>query len=263
MKIISWNIANYDDHPNWEIRKKLIVAELIKEKPDMIALQEVRFNAANASTKESYQNTAEQIFDLLQQDEYFAEYNLIVQPVMHYPANPRHTFWEGLAIISRYEIPHHGFIKYQQDPQNPDTNKRGVIYGIAQLPEEDLCLANTHFSYDQKYQAGNAEDLLELVEQFMEVPFMVLGDFNTICKSEAMMKLECFDLVNAWKVLSDEFEEDETYPASAPEVAIDQIWVNQLLAERLVSIRRIGLESVEDIFASDHFGLCLELTLTE
>ena len=259
MKIITWNMANYDDHANWEVRKKLIAAELIKEKPDMIALQEVRFNAANPSTKESYQNTAEQVFDLLQEDDAFAGYELVVQPVMHYPATPKHTFWEGLAIISRYEIPHHGFIKYQQDPSNPDTNKRGVLYGIVQLPEEDLCIANTHFSYNQKFQAGNAEDLMELVEQFMEVPFMVMGDFNTVLKSEALMKLECFDLVNAWKVLADEFDDDETYPASAPELAIDHIWVNLLLVERLVSIKRIGMNEVKGVFASDHFGLCLEV----
>jgi len=259
MKIITWNLANYDDHANWEIRKNLIAAELIKEKPDMIALQEVRFNAANPSTKESYQNTAGQVFDLLQKDEAFADYELIVQPVMHYPANPKHTFWEGLALISRYEIPHHGFIKYHQDPQNPDSNKRGVLYGIAELPEEDLCIANTHFSYEQNFQAGNAEDLLELVEQFMEVPFMVMGDFNTIAKSEALMKLECFDLVNAWKVLADEFDDDETFPTSAPEVAIDQIWVNQILAENLKSIKRIGLEADKGIYASDHFGLSLEI----
>jgi len=261
MKIITWNIANYDDHPNWDVRKKMIAAELIKEKPDVIALQEVRFNAANPATKESYQNTAEQIFDLLQEDDSFADYELVVQPVMHYPANPQHTFWEGLAIISRYEIPHHGFIKYHQDPQNSDINRRGVLYGIAQLPEDDLCIANTHFSYDQNFQEGNSEDLIELVEQFMEVPFMVMGDFNTTYKSEALLKLECFELVNAWQVLADEFEDDETYPASAPEKGIDHIWVNQILADKLVSIKRIGMEAVDVIFASDHFGLCLEVSI--
>ena len=61
MKILTWNLANYDDHLNWEIRRKLIVKEIAKYQPDVLALQEVRYNSQHPSTQDSHLNMAEQI----------------------------------------------------------------------------------------------------------------------------------------------------------------------------------------------------------
>jgi len=57
MKIISLNIANYDDHPGWENKRKQICEMLIKVQPDLISLQEVRFNPQQKTCRDLHLNS--------------------------------------------------------------------------------------------------------------------------------------------------------------------------------------------------------------
>lgn len=47
LRIMTWNIANYDDHSNWN-QRSINIGELIKQKDiDIIGLQEIRSNILN------------------------------------------------------------------------------------------------------------------------------------------------------------------------------------------------------------------------
>ncbi len=48
-RLMTFNIANYDDHGEWPTRRKLIASLIERERPDVIALQELRHNMNHAT----------------------------------------------------------------------------------------------------------------------------------------------------------------------------------------------------------------------
>ena len=157
MKIISWNIANYDDHPKWITRKNLIAAEIIKADADIIALQEVRFNRDHPSTKATYLNTAEQILTQLQSKNVLLDAKIITQPAMHYkPVG----FWEGLSIISKDDVIETGAIFHSYIHNSADLNKRITQYSVAVSNNFVFFLFNTHFSNDETNLRSNIGEVM-------------------------------------------------------------------------------------------------------
>ena len=126
MKIVSWNIANYDDHPKWITRKNLIADEIIKAEADIIALQEVRFNKDHPSTKATHLNSAEQILTQLQSKNKFMEAKILTQPAMYF--NPT-GFWEGLSIISKNDIMETGAMFHSYIHNSVDLFQRIPVIG--------------------------------------------------------------------------------------------------------------------------------------
>src|SRR5436190_4950852 len=118
--VMTLNLANYDDHPDWSDRLQIIVDTILTENPDIIAVQEVRFDPSQPTTQSSYQSMAEQIVYLLDQASSgaYAGIDIVSQPLMfypdssdHYPAPPPNKqLWEGLAILSRLPVVQTGSI---------------------------------------------------------------------------------------------------------------------------------------------------------
>jgi len=256
MKIVSWNIANYDDHPKWMTRKNLIADETIKTNADIIALQEVRFNKDHPSTKATHLNSAEQILMRLQSKNKFNDASIITQPAMHYKST---GFWEGLSTISKNDIMETGaiFHSYIQNPT--DQNKRVTQYSVAISDNLAFFLFNTHFSYDETNLRSNIGEVMSYTERFAGYPLVLFGDMNATPQNENIHKLTMQGFIDIWNKLKSE-EDGFTYPSSNPAKRIDFCWANETFANKIRSIKLIGDKPDRDgIYPSDHLGLVIEI----
>ncbi len=256
MKIVSWNIANYDNHPKWITRKNLIADEIIKADADIIALQEVRFSKDHPSTKATHLNSAEQILMQLQNKNKFSDAAVITQPAMHF--NPT-GFWEGLSIISNDDIMETGamFHSYIQNPT--DQNKRVTQYSVAVSNDFVFFLFNTHFSSDEMSLRSNIGEVMSYTERFAGYPLVLLGDMNATPQNENIHKLTMQGFIDIWDKHNPE-NDGFTYPSSNPVKRIDFCWANEAFANKIKSIKLIGNKpNKEGIYPSDHLGLVIEI----
>ncbi len=256
MKIISWNIANYDDHPKWMTRKNLIADEIIKADADIVALQEVRFNEDHPSTKATYMNTAEQILTQLQSRNKFIDAKIITQPAMHYKPI---GFWEGLSIISNSDIMETGtmFHSYIQNPS--DQNKRVTQYSVPVSDNLVFFLFNTHFSNNETNLRSNIGEVMSYTERFAGYPLVLLGDMNATPQNENIHKFTMQGFIDIWNELNPNID-GFTYPSSNPAKRIDFCWANKLFADKIQNIKLIGNKPNKDgIYPSNHLGVIIEI----
>jgi len=66
LKVMTYNMANYDDHAQWPTRSQMFSQVIMEKQPDIILFQEVRFNPDQPNTKVNYQNMAEEVLAILQ-----------------------------------------------------------------------------------------------------------------------------------------------------------------------------------------------------
>ena len=253
MKIVSYNIANYDDHPNWPIRKKLLATELAEIDADIIALQEVRYNIANPANTDSA-DTAEEILQELQLLGKYQDAYLITDKAMFYGSR---NFWEGVSLISKYDIIEQGILHHTL-LETSDLNKRVTQYSILLVENEVFAILNTHLTYDQRGLEGNVTELLDYSVRFTNFPTIILGDMNATPENPAMEMIANYDFIDSYDYLQPG-KDGFTYPTKSPSKRIDYIWINQILEERLDKIMKIGTAQSGGIYPSDHCGIYLEL----
>jgi len=115
LSVVTFNIANYDDHKHWDTRIDLIVRDLIAANADLIALQEVRMNPDQSSTKRTYQNQAEQILHKLNKEGKYLGAQLVTQPTMFYP-----------SYVTQYEESFNSVIQLHANKSLPKPWKEDV-----------------------------------------------------------------------------------------------------------------------------------------
>ena len=256
MKIVSWNIANYDDHPKWITRKNLIANEILKADADILALQEVRFNKDHPSTKATYMNSAEQILTQLQSKNKFIDAKIITQPAMHFSQT---GFWEGLSIISKNDIMETGTIFHSHIHNNKDMNMRVTQYSAIVSSNFVYFLFNTHFSYDEMNLRSNIGEVMSYTDRFAGYPMILLGDMNATPQDENIHKLTMQGFIDIWNILNPE-SDGFSYPSREPAKRIDFCWANEAIAKDIKSIKLIGNKPNKDgIYPSDHLGLVIEI----
>ncbi|HPR17667.1 MAG TPA: endonuclease/exonuclease/phosphatase family protein [Candidatus Cloacimonadota bacterium] len=258
MKIITWNLANYDDHSHWEIRRKLIVKEIARHQPDVLALQEIRYNSEHPSTQYSHLNMAEQILMDLQNTGLYQNARIINQPAMYYRFP---IWWEGVSIISVLPITETGGLFHALLPDSPDPNKRITQYTLLQKQNANFFIFNTHFSYEESCLATNVNEAIEYLNRFASCPCLLVGDLNAEPQNKNMQKLALAGYTDVWKMQHPD-ENGFTHKPIDPSMRIDYCWVNNLMKDRIKSIEIIGKEPDENgLYPSDHLGLLLDCNL--
>ncbi|RLC46911.1 MAG: hypothetical protein DRI23_11860 [Candidatus Cloacimonadota bacterium] len=255
MKIITWNLANYDDHPHWDDRLKMIVNEIAKHQPDVLALQEIRYNTDHPSTKESHFNMADQILPELQMKNLYKKARVITQPAMYYGK----THWEGITLITNLETIETGNIFHTLLDISSDQNKRITQYAVMANQEITFAIFNTHFSYKELGMKLNVDETINYMNRFAGYPLMLVGDMNAKPDNENIHKFALEGYTDIWQKLHPK-ENGFTYKSFKPTKRIDFCWVNDLMIDKVKKIEIIGNSSNENgIYPSDHFGLIIEI----
>jgi endonuclease/exonuclease/phosphatase family metal-dependent hydrolase len=261
MRIVSLNIANYDDHKDWINRRKQICSMLISLQPDIICLQEVRFNPQQITCHDSYQNSAEELLHLLHSQSLFLDYRIITIPTMYYPTKYSYpstngkVIWEGKSIITNLTVLEYGNFLLTKPETSHDMNKRSIFWCRLKLECSDFMIGNLHWGLDEAARNSNATQTAQLTARFPDIPLIFVGDFNTDPDAPTQQKLIKANLTDLWLIAADQFS-GYTFPASEPFRRIDQAWGNQLAVQSLKSIYIPKFYHM-----SDHLALLLELEL--
>jgi endonuclease/exonuclease/phosphatase family metal-dependent hydrolase len=261
LTLLTLNLANYDDHPDWPQRLQIMVDAIVAAQPDVIAVQEVRFDPSQPTTEASYQSMAEQLVYLLDQQASYAGLSIVSQPLMfypdpsdQYPAPPPATqLWEGLAILSRLPIVQTGAIFLSQP--GSDRNRRGTQHAAVTSGDTTVHVFNTHFALDAIDQASNAVETIAYLAGFSG-PQILVGDLNAIPSAPAVAALTAAGLTDAWASL-EPGAYGYTWPSNDPAKRIDYGFVNAALSAQ--SVELVLTQPVGGIYASDHLGLVFTL----
>jgi endonuclease/exonuclease/phosphatase family metal-dependent hydrolase len=257
MKILTWNLANYDDHSHWEIRRELIIKEIAKYQPDVLALQEVRYNPEHPSTKESHLNMAEQILVELQKMSLYLDARIVTQPAMYYSFP---NWWEGISIITNLEAIETGNIFHILVENSHDRNKRVTQYAVLTDQDFVFTLFNTHFSYEELGMRLNVGETIDYMSRFAAYPSLLVGDLNAEPENENIQKFVLEGYSDTWQKLHPN-EKGHTYKSHDPVKRIDFCWANEFIKEAIQAIEIIGNKpDGNGIFPSDHLGLLIEIT---
>jgi len=286
---MTFNMANYDDHGNWPARIGLFVNLIVQNQPDVILLQEVRFNPDQPTTKVNYQNMAEQVLAALQaRDQYRGAFH-VHTPVEQIPLAPenqgynvtspaalsptRNTIeWEGLSIISRVWIKETGCLWLTApDKIDGDRNTRGTQYAAIDLNHGVgapllLYLFNTHFAYTELDALQNVQDTINFIKRFETISngnYLLAGDFNMEPGSGPINLLyQSPDFVDMWFRIWGTQAPGLTFPASRPIKRIDYVFVSPAISKGALSITTCGnIPDSTGVYASDHLGLIASFSI--
>jgi len=255
MKIISLNIANYDDHPDWEKRRLKICELITKTQPNLISLQEVRFNPQQITCHDSYQNSAEELLALLHSQNKFLDYRIITMPTMYYPSPNDKVIWEGKSLITNRKILEYGNFLLTKPAFSQDMNKRSIFWCRLKLDNSEFVIGNLHWGLDEAARIHNASQTAQFVARFPNIPLILAGDFNIDPDADTQQQLIAAGLSDLWLSISQK-NPGFTFPAHNPTRRIDQAWGNQLAVQCLKSM---SLPEFYDM--SDHLALLLELDI--
>ena len=233
----------------------MIINEIAKHQPDVLALQEIRYNAQHLSTKETHLNMVDQILSGLQQQDLYKQAKIITQPAMYYNS----THWEGISLITNLETIETGNIFHTLLSSSSDQNKRITQYAVMTNQEMVFALFNTHFSYQELGMKLNVGETIDYMSRFASYPCLLVGDMNAKPENENIQKFVMAGYTDAWHKLYPD-KNGFTYKSFKPVKRIDFCWVNELLKDRIKDIEIVGKESDDnEIFPSDHLGLLIKI----
>jgi len=260
--VITFNLANYDDHPHWEKRLQLLADEVQNNHANIIVLQEVRFNPDEPSTKKSYQNMAEQLLNTLHDRHDFVDARIVTQPAMYYSTHS----WEGLSIISRYKIKETGSYFLTKADDCHDDNLRSVQYARLDVNGNDYFIANAHFGLNDACIKSNIEESISYLKRIAgDGRLLFLGDFNTTPDNQSLKLLKQAGLADLWEKFHPG-ETGYTFPSAMPSKRIDYAFANAPVAERIYGkdyVRIIGNSKKDGVYPSDHLGMVVEFLAWE
>jgi len=280
-KVLTLNMANYDDHPNWTNRVALFVSVIADKQPDIILFQEVRFNPDQPDTKRTYQNMAEQVLSVLQSKNFYRGAYHTHVPIERIPLSPsnagfnvpspaslspigRTIEWEALSIISKFWIKETGCC-WLSPPSvfTNDLNTRATQYATIDFSNTGqgpfLYVFNIHFSTDVNDAINNVNTTLSYIQKIVNVNqdfFLLAGDYNMEPGSAPI------NILNNTGYLTDMWyhfwpaTSGYTYPSTNPIKRIDYLYLSTPLLQRATSIY-IAANRPDNtgLYASDHFGL--------
>jgi endonuclease/exonuclease/phosphatase family metal-dependent hydrolase len=269
LKLITLNARNYDDGADWEIRKKMIVNAIVKYDADVVALQEVRFDQSQESTQITYQNMGEQIVSDLSLYDGYTTSAIVYQWAQYYVngsvSQKITTLWEGLGIISRIPILETGSAFLSMPPDSGDKNHRITQYiTVTTNLGTTINLFNAHFAvytWCPTCLSLNVTETLKYMSKVSAASRILVGDLNATPDNEEIQRLKTGGLIDVWPALHPG-ENGYTYPSDpAPNERIDYVWVDKGLVNSVKGIETILADPQYGIYASDHLGLFVTLSV--
>jgi endonuclease/exonuclease/phosphatase family metal-dependent hydrolase len=269
-------------------RARLIAVEIARTKPDLVALQE----ATRWRIESEAGTTVLDQLDLLMQylRAYGQHYKKAVVHTLTDVQLEQIGYTDRDAILVRSDLPPdqlsvsrpetHFYqalmsfeVPFQEDPltilrgwESVNVEVRGSRFKFVSTHLESPIPDPAYIDATKYLQELQASELMEDLED-VKLPIILAGDFNSDAEqtnnypsdnTNSFKIIEGFDFNDAWNELrpNNPGFTWSLYPVEginfAPFERIDLIFSN---GPRAVSIKRTGLEAVDDFFASDHAGV--------
>ncbi|HSW77542.1 MAG TPA: endonuclease/exonuclease/phosphatase family protein [Candidatus Chromulinivoraceae bacterium] len=159
LKIISLNLAGFKD---WELRRQKIIDFIDKENPDVLLLQEVKFDPLISSFSQSTL-----LNQLLQKPFAFTQ----TAVSKFYQPSVGESYREGLAILSKFPIKDSEALVFDKHP-------RIIQSADLLINEQTVGIANIHLS-NNKYSVEQLRELITIFASRKEER-IIAGDFNIL-----------------------------------------------------------------------------------
>ncbi len=212
-RVMTYNI-HHGEGLDGEVDLKRIAGVIRKEKPDLVALQEV-----DKGTERTWHR------------DFPAELAALTGMTCVFSNNYSFQGGEyGNAILSRFPVKsvanhHYRMLRIGE--------QRGLLQVVVDVKGQELVLLNTHLDHrpDDSERLASAAELHRVVEQYEGRPIILCGDFNDVPGSRTWQKIaELFE--DAWLAAGE--GNGFTSPASRPARRIDYLWVTGM---RLTPLR--------------------------
>lgn len=161
-KIVSLNLAGFKD---WETRLQKIINFLNEKDPDILLLQEVKFDPLVSAYSQSIQ-----LNQLLQKPFPFSQTTVS----KFYQPSIGDAFREGLAVLSKYPIAHSEALVLAK--QTDDKHSRIIQNADLLINTQQIGISNIHLS-NNKHSTAQLRELLGIFRSRTEQR-IIAGDFN-------------------------------------------------------------------------------------
>ncbi len=237
MRIMTFNIQHALDYKNQKIDIDLFVSKIKHYGADICGLNEVR----GEGPLEDYTDQTNAIADGLDYNRYFGE-----------AIKVKGTSPYGNALVTSYPlkscetilIPDPEVFVYESDEDgNPiHYESRAMIKAVVDVDGKDICVIVTHMGLYDAERRNAVATLCKIIDD-VEIPLVLMGDFNTTPDDEVLSPL--FERLSDTNLKSLN-PTVLTYPSYGPFKKIDYIFYRGLDC--------IHAETVEEII-SDHYPI--------
>ncbi|TXD53212.1 MULTISPECIES: endonuclease/exonuclease/phosphatase family protein [unclassified Polaribacter] len=238
-----------------------VLKETKKSAPDIIAFQEIDYNASRSY----HVNQEEQIANLgypfraktINWDERYL-------PFPYWPISMHFgKVVSGQSIISKYPLKEQQRIVLPRVADSPFHRDAFYLDRLAQIVKvvlngKDVMVINIHLeAFDTATRAKQFKEVLKLFNQFKEVyPTILLGDFNASATNKNTVIKELFEMKGVGNAAFDLSNIENTFDAKNPYERIDYIFYTKN------SIEYISGKVLNDFEqASDHLPVFMEFRL--
>lgn len=163
---------------------KKVVAEIKKENPDIIAFQEIDYNAARSYEVDQEEEIAKLGYNYVARgvnwDEHYVPFPYW-PPSMHFG-----KMVSGQSIVSKYELKDYERIVLERVPNNPFYRDALYLERLVQvvkvtLEGREVVVINIHLeAFDKPTRARQFEYVVNLFNKYKnQYPTILLGDFNS------------------------------------------------------------------------------------
>jgi endonuclease/exonuclease/phosphatase family metal-dependent hydrolase len=260
VRILDLNIWNCNEP--WPERRAKIRDLILSARPDLVALQEVRYQDWALDPR----HQAEQIRAGL------PGYAMVWHPAHYWPVDEGDSSgkqWEGLAILSLHPIVDQIILPLSRAKDDlRDTFQRIILAAQARTPAGAFWLFNTHYPLSGRARNRVVVESHRFVEQVAgELPFAFTGDLNArpedlpirYLSGQAEIAGQRGRLIDVW-VERHRDEPGFTFPAWGPRQRIDYLFVPSRV--QVVDISVVGaVPGREVVSPSDHCALLATLDI--
>lgn len=268
LKLITLNLANYDDHPGWLDRLGYIAQTIENSGANVVCLTENRYNANNAfntyapqywinhsiAAPDNPADMATQILRLLNANENGVVWKSFTSLECTYTPGSK---WESLTILSTLPITDEGSTSI---PHGNDGNTRIVQFAMVETSQKDtITVFNTHYPLDVAARIEASDQISDLITaKTGGSMFVLVGDLNALPSDPCFGTFNDKGYVDIQAKLNPNMP-SYTWACPALSERVDYIWSAPDLAKTVQSIAFVPSDMQakgNTLYLSDHFGLC-------
>ncbi|MFY9243505.1 MAG: endonuclease/exonuclease/phosphatase family protein [Polaribacter sp.] len=238
-----------------------VLEETKKVNPDIIAFQEIDYNASRSFNINQESEIANLGFKYraktINWDETYVPFPYW-PPTMHFG-----KVVSGQSIISKYPLKDQQRIVLERVSNAPFYRDAFYLERLAQvvkvtLNNKEVILINVHLeAFDKTTRANQFEEVLAIFNRYKEnYPTILLGDFNSEARDKEAVIQQMFTMENIGNAAFDLEHLSNTYDSKNPKVRIDYIFYTKNSIEYISG--KVLNEFGE---ASDHLPVFMEFRL--
>jgi endonuclease/exonuclease/phosphatase family metal-dependent hydrolase len=223
------NLAVESPKELFDVNMAKVVSEIKKVKPDIMAFQEIDFDASRSYNVNQEEEISKLGFNYRAQTINWDERYL---PFPYWPISMHYgKVVSGQSIISKYPLKEQQRIVLQRVADAPFYRDAFYLERLAQVVKvvlngKEVVLINIHLeAYEKETRAKQFEEVLAIFNQYKEIyPTILLGDFNSRVRDENAVVQKIFAMKAIGSAASDMNNLGNTFNSKDPSKRIDYIF---------------------------------------